>query len=429
MADDFDDSDDSDPLFLPDTFRAVPRTGVIYVMTEAGKRGFQYGAPDWSNLGQGAPETGPLPGAPERVTRIDVDEACHEYAPVGGLLELREAVAALYNARYRVGLPSQYTADNVAISGGGRVGLTRVVGSLGRVHLGHLLPDYTAYEELLDIFRAFVPIPIVLDESEGFALSPVRLREEIVGKGLGALLLSNPCNPTGHALRGGALRAWVDIARSVSCTLILDEFYSHYLYGDAARSDGPALSAARYVRDVDRDPVVVIDGLTKNWRYPGWRLSWTLGPRDIISRITSAGSFLDGGPPHPIQKAALPMIQQEWADAEARAIQAAFGAKRKLVVERLRAMGIGAPAPAGAFYVFADLSNLPAPLRDGMDFFREALKEKVIVVPGKFFDVDPGRRRDHIPSRLRNYVRISYGPAMDTVTAGLDRLDALIRRG
>ena len=91
-----------------DTFRAVPRTGVIYVMTEAAARGFHYGHPDWANLGQGAPETGDLPGAPARIESIRLDTAMHEYAPVGGLLELREAVAALYNARYRKGMKSQY---------------------------------------------------------------------------------------------------------------------------------------------------------------------------------------------------------------------------------------------------------------------------------------------------------------------------------
>lgn len=38
----------------------------------------------------------------------------------------------------------------------------------------------------------------------------------------------------------------------------------------AADGDG-LVSAARYVDDVDADPVVLFDGLTKNWRYPGWR--------------------------------------------------------------------------------------------------------------------------------------------------------------
>ena len=398
------------------------------MMTEAEARGFRYGHPDWANLGQGAPETGELPGAPARVSTIHADEATHEYAPVGGVGELREAVAALYNQRYRTGMSSKYTAENVAISGGGRVGLTRAVASLGRVHLGHLLPDYTAYEELLEIFRAFVPIPITLERSDGFSLPAERLRSEIVGKGLGALLLSNPCNPTGHALRGGALRAWVALARELGCTLIFDEFYSHYLYGDAATQEGASLSAAQYVEDVDKDPVVLVDGLTKNWRYPGWRLSWTVAPRDVIARITSAGSFLDGGPPHPIQRAALPMLEREFADREALAIQKVFGEKRAFTLARLRSMGIGIDsAPEGAFYVFANLSRLPERLRDGMDFFRAGLERNVIVVPGKFFDVDPGRRRDHIPSRLRNYVRVSYGPSMKTLQMGLDRLDGLIR--
>jgi aspartate/methionine/tyrosine aminotransferase len=397
-------------------------------MTEAARLGFSYGHPDWANLGQGAPETGPLPGAPDRVHRIDLEDADHEYTPVGGMPDLRDRVAAMYNTRYRRGLGSQYSAENVAISSGGRVGLTRAAASVGRVHLGHLLPDYTAYEELLEIFRGFVPIPIPTSPDDGFALSPERLRAEIVGRGLGALLLSNPSNPTGHAVRGGALRAWLDIARDLHCTLIVDEFYSHYLYGESARSDGPSLSAARYVEDVDRDPVVLVDGLTKNWRYPGWRLAWTVGPKDVVARLTSAGSFLDGGPAHPIQRAALPLVDAAWADAEARAIQSTFGEKRRRMMGRVRAMGMDLPAvPDGAFYCFVSLRSLPEPLRDGMAFFRAALERNVIVVPGEFFDVDPGKRREHLPSRLREFVRLSFGPDAAQVDLGLDRLDALIR--
>jgi len=99
----------------------------------------------------------------ERITSIDVDLARNEYAPVGGLLELREAVADLYNARYRRGMPSQYSVENVAIAAGGRLGLTRLAAALDAIHLGHLLPDYTAYAGLLETFERFIPIPIVLE--------------------------------------------------------------------------------------------------------------------------------------------------------------------------------------------------------------------------------------------------------------------------
>ena len=53
-------------------FRAVPRTGVIYVTTEAARLGFRSGDPDWCNLGQGQPETGPLPGAPARIEDVTI---------------------------------------------------------------------------------------------------------------------------------------------------------------------------------------------------------------------------------------------------------------------------------------------------------------------------------------------------------------------
>src|SRR3954452_1879301 len=91
-------------------FRTVPRTGVIYVTTEATKLGFSPRDPDWCNLGQGQPETGPLPGSPKRVQSIEIDVDDQESAPVAGLWELREQVASLYNQLYRKGFKSQYSA-------------------------------------------------------------------------------------------------------------------------------------------------------------------------------------------------------------------------------------------------------------------------------------------------------------------------------
>ena len=65
-------------------FRTVPRTGVIYVTTEATKLGFSQKNPDWCNLGQGQPETGELPGAPPRVRASPSAVDDQEYAPVAG---------------------------------------------------------------------------------------------------------------------------------------------------------------------------------------------------------------------------------------------------------------------------------------------------------------------------------------------------------
>jgi aspartate/methionine/tyrosine aminotransferase len=412
-------------------FREVPRTGVIYVMAEARARGYGSDGLDWTNFGQGMPETGPLPGAPPRLSRIEIDPDDHEYAPVQGVGELRQAVADYYNRTYRAGKASQYTAENVCICPGGRTALTRVAAALGRITLGHMLPDYTAYEELLDIFRLFSPIPILLDPDRGYDFSLDELRREILGRGLSALLISNPCNPTGKVISGENLRGWVSIARRTDCALILDEFYSHYIWRSDEEEDddaAPTVSAARHVEDVERDPVLIINGLTKNWRYPGWRLAWAVGPRDIVERLSSAASFLDGGASRPLQRAAIQILEAEGQEAEVRALQRAFGAKRDAMLSRLTSMGIHVERPPqGTFYIWGNVRNLPAPLSDGMRFFRACLERRIICVPGVFFDVNPGQRRAARPSRFRHHVRFSFGPQRASLEAGLDRLEALIQ--
>jgi aspartate/methionine/tyrosine aminotransferase len=408
-------------------FRPVPRTGVIYVTTEAAALGYRSGDPGWANLGQGQPETGPLPGSPPRVGELAVDPADLEYAPIAGLDELREAVAALYNRLYRRGMRSQYSVENVAISGGGRASLTRAVASLGRINLGHFLPDYTAYEELLDIFRLVSPIPILLSREHHYAFTVADLRREVMGRGLGALLLSNPNNPMGKLVSGEEMAEWVAVARDTDCTLLLDEFYSHFVWRPGPGEPGPLVSAARWVEDVDRDPVVLFDGLTKNWRYPGWRVTWTVGPRTVIEAVASAGSFLDGGGSRPLQRAAVELLEPDRVLAEAAAIREAFQAKRELTLERAAAMGmVPDREPDGTFYAFVSLRDLPEPLTDGLAFFRAALERRVITVPGLFFDINPGRRRSQRLSRFRQHVRLSFGPPLDEVRRGLDRLAELV---
>src|SRR6266571_1398628 len=415
-----------EPTTIPG-FRFVPRTGVIYVMHEAMAHGFSYDEPQWANLGQGSPETGPIPHSPPSIKQISFRASQQQYAPVAGNKDLCQAVADFYNTVYRKDKKSKYTRDNVSIASGGRLALTRLASALGNVNMGHFIPDYTAYEELLSVFKAFSSIPILLDAEANYRITPGALKKEILGRGLSALLASNPCNPTGQLVEDGELSEWCDLARECQCSLILDEFYSHYIFSGSGNGPPKMVSAAAFVEDVERDPIILVDGLTKNWRYPGWRISWTLGPKAVIEAIASAGSFLDGGANHPFQNVAATLLEPQLALQETLAIQQHFGKKRDFVLQRLKQLGIGVEAePAGAFYVWANLANLPKPLNDGMSFFREGLKEKVIIVPGVFFDVNPGNRRIH--GRYENYCRISFGPELKKLETGLDALERVIAK-
>jgi aspartate/methionine/tyrosine aminotransferase len=241
--------------------------------------------------------------------------------------------------------------------------------------------------------------------------------------------MSNPCNPTGKLVGGEELERWVAAARELDCTLLLDEFYSHYIY--RARPNAlPVESAARYVENVDKDPIVLFDGFTKNWRYPGWRVTWAIGPRQVVDTLASAGSFLDGGGSKPLQRAAIPLVSEAHVIAETRAIQTAFRAKRDRLVPALEKLGVRFDrVPDGTFYAWGHVAALPPPLNDGMGFFRAALERKVITVPGEFFDVNPGKRRASHggrTSRFRQYVRFSFGPSLPTLETALARLESLV---
>ena len=171
---------------------------------------------------------------------------------------------------------------------------------------------------------------------------------------------------------------------------------------------------------------MILDGLTKNWRYPGWRVAWTVGPRAVIEAVTSAGSFLDGGGSRPLQRAAVDVLEPSVVDAETKAIATVFRRKRNRFVARLQDIGIELDLmPEGTFYAWGNLSKLPPPLDDGMGLFDAALERQVITVPGAFFDVNPGKRRARA-SRFHQYSRFSFGPSMDVLDRACDRLAELV---
>ncbi len=420
----------AEPAPAPDAlgaFRPIPYMGVIYVVAEAMKLGYRNGHPDWCNLGQGQPEVGEIEGAPPRIASFPIEPADHAYGPVEGVPELRAAIARHYNRLYRRGKGSQYGPEHVTVASGGRLVLTRLFAALGGVRLGYQVPDYTAYEDMIAYhLERLEAIARTARESDGFGIPAAALARSVAEHELQAFVLSNPCNPTGRVVRGAELESYVEIARSARCTLILDEFYSHFVYDGERPGAGP-VSAAAFVDDVESDPLLIVDGLTKSFRYPGWRVGWALGPREMIGALTRAASAIDGGPSVPVQRAAERVLEPARADAEGAAVRRTFSRKRNLMLERLQRMGIRCPCPsAGTFYAWGSIADLPEPLCRADVFFRRALEHKVLTVPGAFFDVNPGKRRAG-PSPFASWVRFSFGPPEDNVRTGLDRLEALIR--
>jgi len=404
-------------------FKSYPKAGVISVMEEAAKHGFSYTSTDWSNLGQGGPELADIEGCVPRINQITLTNANHGYAPVPGLPELREKVAQLYNSTFRKNHSEQYTASNVLIGAGGRLVLSRIIGSLGNVKLGFFNPDYASYQGIMKVFNNVEPVEYRLDAACDFVLDLSDLEKFIVKEKIQAFLISNPSNPTGNVIQAEQLSKLIELAKKYQFSLILDEFYFNHIYSDSYNG---LVSSAAFIDDINQTPVIIVAGLSKAFRYPGWRLCWAIGPEQTIENISSLSSFLDGGASHPIQVASLPLINNECLAQETVAIHKRYKAKRDFMMSELDELGLSYTKPDGAFYIWVNLSSLPESLKDGYSFFQAGLKQKVIVVPGEFFDLRSGVERSE--NLYKSYIRLSFSPSFDEVEEGMRKLGAVIRR-
>jgi len=177
--------------------------------------------------------------------------------------------------------------------------------------------------------------------------------------------------------------------------------------------------------------------------------------------LSQSGSFLDGGANHPyvldlregplthrlvrLQLAAIPLLDPIHAAQERRALQIHFKAKRDHVLNRLHKLHLDvAVPPTSTFYIWLNLEKLPPPLNNGLvnvhpsfipgltpflqTFFEELLTEKAIVIPGIFFDINPAHRRNLFKSPCHHFVRLSFGPSIETLDKGLDAIERVLKR-
>ena len=408
-------------------FRDVPFMGVIWVVAEAMKLGYFNGNPEWANLGQGQPEIGEIDGAPPRIKSFEIESHDQAYGALGGSQELREKIADHYNRLFRKNHSSKYTAENVSIAMGGRLVITRIFSAMDNINLGYKIPDYTAYEDMMNYHHGRVtPIQIPTSEKNGFDVPGNEFERVIKKYKLNAYLVSNPCNPTGSVIEGNDLKTYVQVAIKNNCTLIFDEFYSHFIFEKNKPGKGP-VSAAAYVDDVNKSPVILIDGLTKSFRYPGWRIGWAIGPKSMIDILNRAASAIDGGPSQPVVRAAINVLDKNYADKETTALRKVFSRKRNKMIETLTRTGVEfLPQAKGTFYLWGNISKLPKPINTAERFFFEALNYKVMTVPGYFFDIQPGKKKKR-KSDFDQWVRFSFGPPEDNMIAGLERLTKMIQ--
>jgi aspartate/methionine/tyrosine aminotransferase len=311
------------------------------------------------------------------------------YTVALGLPALRARIARLYADWYGVDLDPARVIVTAGSSGAFLLAFTALFDAGDRVALGD--PGYPSYRQILKAL-SLTPVGIPARPENRLQPAPEDLPHDIAG-----LIVASPANPTGTMLDRPALAALIEAAKARGAAFISDEIYHGIEY------DRKAVSALQI-----SDDVYVINSFSKYFSMTGWRIGWMVVPESHVRTVERLAQNMFICPPHASQVAALAAM--DCAD-ELQANLAVYTENRRLMLEGLPKAGITTFAPPdGAFYVYADVSDLTS---DSLAFARRILDEAgVAVTPGLDFD----------PVRGRHTLRFSYARATADIREGLDRL-------
>ncbi|MGR3615989.1 MAG: pyridoxal phosphate-dependent aminotransferase [Paracoccaceae bacterium] len=312
------------------------------------------------------------------------------YTVALGLPALRSRIAQLYGEWYNVDLNPERVIVTPGSSGAFLLSFSALFDSGDKVGIG--APGYPSYRQILKAL-GLQPVDIQTEPENRLQPTP----SDLAGLDLAGLLVASPGNPSGTMLNRDAMGALIGAANEIGASFISDEIYHGLEY------EAKAVSALEVT-----DDCYVINSFSKYFSMTGWRIGWMVVPEDQVRVVERLAQNMFICPPHASQVAALAALE---CHDELQANLDVYRANRKLMIEGLPKAGFKNFAPPdGAFYVYADVSDLTD---DSRAFAAEILeKAGVAVTPGLDFD----------PVRGATTLRISYARATEDIKEGLTRL-------
>lgn len=361
---------------------------IVMDVMEAARRAEQAGR-RIIHMEVGQPGTGAPKGATEALARAMQDDALG-YTVALGLPALRARIARMYGERYGIDLNPDRVVVTSGSSGGFILTFTSLFDTGDRVGIG--APGYPSYRQILS---ALGMQPVDLPTQTQNRLQPVP--SDFAGMDLAGLLVASPANPSGTMLDRSAMGALIEATQAQGAAFISDEIYHGLEY------QAKAVSALELT-----DDVYVINSFSKYYSMTGWRVGWMVVPEDHVRVVERLAQNMFICPPHASQVVALAAMDCE---PELQANLDVYRRNRALMLDGLPKAGFTNFAPPdGAFYVYADVSDLTS---DSRAFAAEILdKAGVAVTPGLDFD----------PARGATWLRFAYARATEDIEEGLARL-------
>lgn len=231
------------------------------------------------NLSQGFPDYACDPLLVEQVTKAMVT-GHNQYAPMPGLMSLRELVVAKTNTLYQ----SDYSAETeVTIAAGGTqaifTALTATIQQGDEVIIFE--PAYDCYAPTIKMLGGQV-------KSYEMAPPTYEIDWDMVKRLFSAntkmIILNSPHNPTGRTLSAYDMECLIKLTKGTDVLILSDEVYEHLVYDGAEHQ-----SVARYPELRERSFIVASFG--KLLHATGWKLGYCLAPENLMKEFRKIHQF------------------------------------------------------------------------------------------------------------------------------------------
>ena len=379
------------------TSSKLPRVGTT-IFTVMSQLAVKHGA---VNLGQGFPDFDCDPLLQQRLTNA-IRAAHNQYAPMAGVISLREAIASKNHALY--GHRHDPESEITITAGATQALMATIVALLPAGDEAIVLePAYDSYAPAIALAGGR-PMFVPLDHAQGYAPDWDAVRAAMTNK-TRLILINFPHNPTGRTLREADIRALESIVDQTGVLIVSDEVYEHVVYdGTAHRSIMGSRALAAHS--------VVISSFGKTFHTTGWKVGYACAPAAISAEIRKVHQFMVFAVNTPAQYAFAEHLSDPGPYL---GLPAFYQAKRDLFVSGLANTPFRALPCEGTYFVLADYSQLS-------DLPEEAFARELIVDYGVasipvsvFYDAPVDRR----------VVRFCFAKQESTLRQALARLSVL----
>ncbi len=335
----------------------------------------------------GQPDLHPPLGVKKKLLEA-VDKDRYSYTESLGLLKLREKIKEHYKTIYNIKISEKNILITPGTSGAFLVAYSLCLDY--KENLGFSDPGYPCYKNfsyLLDIN----PIFIKVFKESNYQIT----KDHIKNIPLKALEISNPANPTGNVYEKENLKELIGYCNEKGIYFISDELYHGLTY------EKRAYSALEF-----SDEVFVINGFSKYFCMPGFRVGWIIVPDRFVKKAEEIAQNLFISAPTLSQYAALGAFDYEYLSK----VRDIFKQRRDFLYKNLKNIFYIPSIPNGAFYIWADISKYSD---NSLLFCRELLdKTHVAVTPG----VDFGN------NKTNKFIRLAYTIDIEKMEEGVERI-------